>query len=258
MFRYIKAELIKTKNSFTYLLIIIAAVFMPVATLYIFTSKWKLFVPANGQNPWIRFSEISWNPLGLLFIIFFVVLLICLLFNIEHKNNTWKHLFSLPVSKSTLYFIKLLTLFILVICFYVIFCFSLILSGYFAGVIQPKLQFTSHIPGYKTLLETCQHSFISSLGIIGIHFWLSIQFKNMIIPISFVVVCFVCLLLLLEGNADEIRYFPYAYNYFSVKTPFVKLRQIGFLREHEIYSIIYFIIFTGFSYMDFTKKFNAK
>ncbi|MBX3242540.1 MAG: ABC transporter permease [Chitinophagaceae bacterium] len=248
----ISTEFIKSKKTFAWWLVIFGAVFMPLFVSFVFLSKWEHLVPQQGQNPWDEFAEMSWKGMGFLYTPFFVVLLTCLFFNIEHKNNTWKLIFTLPVSKSTIYFNKLFTLLIFILLFYILYIPIWISCGYAVGLIKPALQLTDHSPDYISLLSLCFHSFIASLGVFAIHFWLSIRFKNMIIPIGIAVLGGIIWVALHQGRAGEITYFPYAYNYSTVSPPdWVTSKKIGIFPLHEIFSMIYFIVFSTLSYRYF-------
>ena len=189
-FRYaLSTEFIKSKNTFAWWLVFLGAGFMPFFVSFVFLTKWEHLIPQNGQNPWGDFTEMSWKGMGFLYTPFFIVLLICLYLNIEHKNNTWKHIFTLPVSKTSIYFEKLLTVLIFIAIFYGLYIPIWIICGYLVGLIRPQLLLSTHSPDYSSLFGLCFHSYVSSLGILAIHFWLSIRFKNMVIPVAIAVIC---------------------------------------------------------------------
>jgi hypothetical protein len=254
----ISTEFIKSKKTFAWWLVILGASFMPAFVSFIFLSKWQLLIPQHGHNLWEDFAEMSWKGMGFLYSPLFVVLLTCLFLNIEHKNNTWKHMLTLPISKHFIYLNKLLTILIFIAIFYILYIPIWIGFGFAVGVIKPQLQLITHSPDYITLLNLCFHSFISSLGIFAIHFWLSIRFKNMIIPIAIAVVCCIIWVALYQGRVEEITFFPYAYNYSTVNPPnWVKPKMFGIFPQHEMFSLLYFAIITSLSYQDFVKNFKG-
>ncbi len=258
LIKNVSTEFIKSKKTFAWWLVIIGAGFMPAFVSFVFLSKWKHLVPQQGHNPWEDFTEMSWKGMGFLYTPFFIVLLTCLFFNIEHKNNTWKHIFTLPILKSSIYLNKLLTLLIFIAIFYILYIPIWIGCGFTVGLIKPQLQLTTHSPDYVSLLSLCFHSFIASLGILAIHFWLSIRFKNMIIPIAIAVVCSVVWIAMYQGRVEEITYFPYSYHYSTINPPeWVKLKMFGIFPQHEMFSILYFVIFTGLSYRYFVRTFKG-
>lgn len=258
LIKTISTEFIKSKKTFAWWLVILGAGFMPAFVSFVFLSKWRHLVPPQGHNPWNDFTEMSWKGMGFLYTPLFIVLLTCLFLNIEHKNNTWKHIFTLPISKSRIYISKLLTLIIFIALFYILYIPIWIGFGFGVGLLKPQLQLTNYSPDYNSLLSLCFHSFIASLGILAIHFWLSIRFKNMIIPIAIAISASIVWVALYQGQADEINYFPYAYHYSTVSPPaWIKLKMFGIFPQHEIFSLFYFILFSALSYRYFVKRFKG-
>ncbi|WP_286850803.1 MULTISPECIES: ABC transporter permease [Sphingobacterium] len=253
----ISTEFIKSKNTFVSWLVILGAAFMPLFVSFGFLIKWEQLIPEQGKNPWDDFTEMSWRGMGFLYTPFFVVLLICLFLNIEHKSNTWKHIFTLPISKGTIYFNKLITLLIFIVFFYMLYVPFWVGCGFFVGIIKPALQLTKNTPDYVSMINLCFHSFIASLGIVGIHFWLSLRFKNMIIPIAIAVLGGIIWVALYQGRAEQITYFPYAYNYSTINPPhWVSSKMFGIFPQHEIFSIVYFVMFSILSYRYFKTDFK--
>ncbi|MBX3254479.1 MAG: ABC transporter permease [Chitinophagaceae bacterium] len=256
--KVISTEFLKSKKTFAWWLVILGAGFMPAFVSFVFLSKWKHLVPQQGHNPWEDFTEMSSKGLGFLYMPFFVVLLTCLFLNIEHKNNTWKHVFTLPVSKNYVYFSKLTALLLFIIMFYILYIPIWIGCGFMVGLIKPELQLTTYVPDYLLLLSICFHSFIASLGIVAIHFWLSLRFKNMIIPIGIAVLCGIIWVALYQGRSEQINYFPYSYNYSTVNPPnWITLKMFGVFPQHELFSILYFIIFSILSHRYFMRSFKG-
>ncbi len=251
-------EWIKSKNSFAKWLILSGALFMPAFVAFVFVSKWKHLIPKNGENQWHELTEMTWKGMAFLYSGFFIALLTCLLFNIEYKNNTWKHLFTLPISRTQLYANKLITLLLFLACFYLLFIPVWVVAGYVTSWIRPQLEMARHSPNYGEFLRLCAHSYISSLSIVALHFWLSIRFKNMIIPLAVTVIGSIVWIALFQGKAGEIVYFPYAYPYLTVNPPmFLQEAKWGVFPEHEVYSLCYFVLLSVLSYWDFLKKFKS-
>jgi len=151
-----------------------------------------------------------------------------------------------------------LTLLIFIALFYILYIPIWIGCGFAVGLIKPQLQLTTHSPDYISLLSLCFHSFIASLGLLAIHFWLSIRFKNMIIPIAIAVLGSIIWIALYQGRVEEITYFPYSYHYSTVSPPaWVKLKMFGIFPQHEMFSLLYFVIFTSFSCRYFIKTFKG-
>lgn len=253
----LSTEFIKIRNSFAFWLLLLGAGFMPGLVFFVVMTKWKNFIPKTGENTWTAYTEISWKGMAFLYTNFWVVLLMCLVLNIEHKSIAWKHLFTLPVKRSSLYLYKYLTLLILFASLYGLFIPFWLVSGNLLGILHPELKMLSTKPDYLYLLSTCFHSFVATLGVFAIHFWMSIRFKNMIIPIGFAIVSGIVFVALFQGRAPELVYYPYSYNYLTVNPQqFVSNNQIGVFAIHEIFSLLYFAVFSLLSYVDFVNWFK--
>lgn len=256
---YLIAELKKIKSSFALWLAILGAGFIPLFMLLVYINKWKHMVPKLGENPWQVLSNIAWKGNSFMFIPFVIVLMSCLLQNIEHKNNTWRLLFTMPISKGVIFINKFLVLIILIILFYLLFTVFALGVGLVVGIILPQMKFLDYSPRIGEFSLLAFKSFLSSLSILAIHFWLSIRIKNMIIPIGIACACFVVFFALFQAHWDDIIYFPYAFNYLSIaEVNFEKDVRYGIFFKHEVISIIYFISVSVISYFDFTKKYTAK
>src|SRR5687768_615468 len=103
-----KAELAKTKNTFALWLTILGAALIPVFLLIAYIAKWKSFIPQGDENAWSKLFSLGFNIVSGFFIPMFIILITCLLINVEHRSNTWKHIFVQPVSKGKIFFSKLL------------------------------------------------------------------------------------------------------------------------------------------------------
>lgn len=247
-----KAELIKTKNTFALWLTILGAALIPIFLLIAYIAKWKSFIPKGDENAWSNLFSVGYNGVSSLFIPLFIVLLTSLLINIEHKSNTWKHIFVQPVSKGKVYFSKLFVVLQSVILCYVLFVCFLLLAGFIAGSLKQELGFFSVHPPWMKILEVTFKSFLSTLALIGIHFWLSFRVKNIILPIGLGLAGVVISLILL-GRWEHVIYIPYAYTALSIHMA----DPNSFLSDFHIISIIYFFVFTMLGYIDFKKYYRG-
>lgn len=248
-----RSEIIKSKNTFALWLVLFGAAFSPALLFLIYLNRPANFIPKPGQNPWDFFMSNGLQFISFFFIPFFIVLLCGLVVSIEHKSNTWKHLFTLPVSKSTVYVNKLLIILSLAVICYGLFFVLLLVSGGLIGLVKPELKFMSHTPDFGLITKLLFRSFISTLGILAIHYWLSIRLKNMILPIGIGLVCIVTGTILF-GRWDNLIYYPHAYTIFTI---FPQPGHTSFLQKHEIYSLLYFAGVTLLGYVDFTRFYKG-
>ncbi|MEJ7678058.1 MAG: hypothetical protein WKG06_09380 [Segetibacter sp.] len=99
-------------------------------------------------------------------------------------------------------------------------------------------------------------SFISTLPILAIHFWLSFRIKNLIINIGIGLIGLITGLVLASPNTwNNVIYYPYAFpallayklnpNYHYANYP------------ANLYSLIYFLAISVLCYLDFNKNFRG-
>lgn len=253
------AELRKTKNSFALWFTILAAGFVPAFVLLIYSKRWSYMIPPKGMNPWDLLFQGAWKANSFMLALFFTVLIASLLLNIEHKNNTWKVLFTLPVSKGRIYLDKLCVLLMFLLAYYVLFVVFTLGAGLILGLIWPQLKFLQLAPDLPHLGLLLIRSFVSSLAVLAIHFWLSFRVRNMIVPIGLACILFVVFFSLLQSRWEWVIYFPYSFNYISiVKVDFAKDVQYGPFLKHELISVVYFVVVSAASFWDFTRWYKAK
>jgi hypothetical protein len=189
-----------------------------------------------------------------------IVLLVSLLLNIEHKSNTWKYIFVLPISKAKIFFSKYLVMISLIIVFYFLMLFFFITGGVILSLWKSEFNFLLFKPSYfyhsvqSGIPSYIIKSFISLLGIIAIHFWLSFRLKNLILDIGIGLAGLVLAVSMYIGNWESIIYLPYSYPVLMCNfTPDAH----HFLSDFQINSLICFFVVSVMSYFDFTKKFNG-
>ncbi|GLU51088.1 ABC transporter permease [Dyadobacter frigoris] len=244
-------ELIKLKNTFAFWLTIMGALFMPLLLLSAYLLSTKEFVPAPGVNPWYEYLLRTFNG-SCLFSTGFISLIIGLILNVEHKAHSWKHLFTLPVSRGKVYLVKLTFIFATIITFIVLYFVFAVSIGQFLGTGKPELKFSEFdIPNvymFKFLLDF----FVSIIPMVVIQYWISLRIENLVTSLGLGLLGL--LVGLLFKNWPHIVYFPYAmpfqmWNYQLSKS---------FVSQNFFWiNIAYTLLFLALSYHDFTRRFRG-
>lgn len=247
----IKNELIKLKKTFAFWLSIISAISFPALFFLVYFFKYKAQIPKTGINPWEKFMTIQIENSIPFLIPMFIVLITSLIVQIEHKSLGIKHLFTLPVPKWSIYFGKLTIVLLTIIVTYIYYYLVMLLSGTLLGFIHPELAFLDFLPEHLKYIKILWTSFVASLGIVGIQFWLSFRNKNFIIPLG--VGMLLAIVGVIVSQAPESIYFPYSFSILSVilsdKTPLV----LG-ISSITIYSVICFLVTSLLGYIDIEKS----
>lgn len=137
----------------------------------------------SGMMLWMEYAGAILGVMGSLLLPILIVFIAYSVNSIEHKADTWKTLFSLPISKLSVYSAKFLyALFLMLLCL-VLFDALTIVSGNLLGTLKPALKFHEYSITH-TLTELYIKLFLSALGILSIQFLLSLLFRDFLKPMG--------------------------------------------------------------------------
>lgn len=244
-------EMAKLRRTFAFWLTLISALVIPLLFFIVYAVKHAELAPAEGVNPWTKFMANQVENSIPFFVPMFIVLITSLIIQVEHKATGLKQLFVQPVPKWSVYFGKLSVVLVTIVFTYVVFLTAIIGLGYLLGILFSELQFVNYQPHYLKYVKMLSLSFVASLGIVGIQFWMSFRFKNFIIPIT----VGMCLVItgLIVSQAPESIYFPYAYNVLSLSLGGQQPLLLG-LSKVTVFSCACFILTAGVGYWDISKR----
>lgn len=252
-----QSEWLKKKRSLSFWLVIIGGFFTPLIIIIrrlIHHSQLAGLYASEGF--WTQLWHSSWESMAIFLLPIGVILASSLITQIEYKNNAWKHLYTLPIPLTTIFFSKLLVIVVMVLEFFLLFNLGIYLSALIpyllvGGVSYPK----APIPILSVLKEDLCF-FIDCLPIIALQYLLSLRFKNFLIPIGIGIGLWVASLSALSWKFGYL--FPYTYcilNFLKnetggrAATPGINI---------HIMAIAYFTAITFVSYVLFlTKKEKA-
>lgn len=247
-----RSEIIKLKHNFVLWLIVLAGLTVPLLVTFDFIDHAK-DISESHSNPWNQLWDETIRGFAVFIGPFVIVMLTCMFMNIEHKSNAWKYMLTLPQKKSTLYFNKLLMNLLLLAVLYLLFLLFFFLSGLFLAWLHPAMGFLAHRPDFGSIFYLAFRSLISFLGILAIHFWLSIRIKNMFVNIGIGLLCIFVSIMLFK-KMDKVIGYPYEDGLLTV---FHTYPQQGFLAKNEIYSLFYFFLIVIAGCCDFLKRFKG-
>lgn len=263
LFVVYRTELIKTKNSFAFPLVILGALFIPaffVGTIFYHWHDYVHYLTIENPNPWNEYSRKLFNGVHFTFLPLLMVLIIALVFNIEHKSNTWKHIFVLPVSKAKIFIAKYLVLLTLTLLLYCLLSGFYLFGGYLLGWWKPEFGFLNHSPSYAyegaqtNIVTYISRSFITVLAVLAIHFWLSFRLKNLFSTIGIGLGGVVLTIGMYISHWHSLIYMPYGF-------PILMCNFIPqtnhFLTDFQANSLIYFVLISIASYFDFVIFFRG-
>ena len=166
---------------------------------------------------WFQFAGAILGIMGSLILPMLIVFIAYSVNSIEHKAETWKSLFSLPISKLSVYSAKYFYAFFLVFLCLTLFVLFTLGFGNLLGALKPALKFSEYNAA-GLLTEVYFKLFLSSLGILSIQFLLSLLFRDFLKPMG---IGFICTItgVILAGNGWKYAYlFPYSHPMLAIST----------------------------------------
>lgn len=248
----IRSELIKLK--YPPLLWLIG--FVTITTLAIVFSAHYIDIHNSvrlGVNPWIRVSATGLALFSMFVGTPFVILLISALLFIEHQNLGFKQLYTLPKRREVLISYKLIAIFLTLIFTLLLLAIGLIAIGYLLYVIYPETEFTYYKLPLLAMLKGSGGYIISTLGIIGVQYFLAIRFKGFLVPASFGILAYIIGFILASIGNTLAFFSPYSYTMIATDNDqfglsSYEIKQFGIFNEVQLYSLIFFFTFILMSF----------
>lgn len=251
LYKNIRIELKKIKSTASLQLALISGFFIPVIYFIYYLTKYTSLIPSEGVNPWEKFiSEQFRNTAPFLLPILFI-LQTSLVAQIEHRVNGFKYIFTQPVQRWKVYLSKMMTVILVLLISFISFALLLYCSGSLVGSIHKELMFNEYPFPWVWVLSFLSTVFIANLGILSIQFWMSLRFKNFIVPIGIGMVLLVTGLIVYR--AEESLYMPYSYSIHGMILA-TNDHSNWFPGQIGWYSLGVFMLFTTIGCWEITRK----
>ena len=203
----LSAEIYKFRRTFTLWMLILAPAFIPAINLIIFWSKGHEVIK-EGQNPWDLLIQFSIDPGNFLFP-FFVMIVALFVNSIEHNANTWKLIYTQPLSRVTVYLSKMKVYIVMILFSLMLFGAFTVLVGHIIHAVRPELGFDQTFDK-SILFSACFKIFLCSIGYASIQFAISQKWKNLILPLGVGLGGFISFMIVVQGW-EYAHYHPYGY-----------------------------------------------
>jgi hypothetical protein len=214
----LQSEFYKTRKTLGFW----AAILLPLlicllVTIGFFYTKDAKMINAPGMLLWLRFSGAILGIMGSLILPMFVIFLAYSVNSVEHKADTWKTLFSLPIPKWSVYSAKYLYAFFLLMMSLLLFVLFTIGFGNLLGILRPELKFADYHME-EMLLQVYFKLFLSALGILSIQFLLSLLWADFLKPMGIGFVLTIAGVITATADWTYAYLFPYAHPMMALKT----------------------------------------
>ncbi|MDP9048487.1 MAG: ABC transporter permease [Bacteroidota bacterium] len=205
-----RSEFYKTRKTMGFW----SSVILPLALCLLlfvgFYNKSDKLLHEPGMMLWLQFSGTILGIMGSLILPMLIVFIAYSVNSIEHKAETWKTLFSLPISKLSVYSAKYFYAFFLVLLCLTLFVFFTLVFGNLLGIVKPGLKFSEYnMAGLLTRLYF--KLFLSSLGILSIQFLLSLLMRDFLKPMGIGFVSTITGVILATKDWEYAYLFPYSH-----------------------------------------------
>jgi hypothetical protein len=210
----------------TNLLFALAAFYLPTLSEQIISN------PLTDWNTWIEFH---YQGIMTMLLPMFLVILCALSVLQENRSDMWKVLYALPFNKGIIYLSKLKVIILLFVLSHFLF---ILLMMIFPSILEPSL-ISESIP-MSGVFNLFIGTIISSLGILGLVFWVSYYSRSFVLPLAVGILGFVVARLLRENGLNG-EFFPFAY-------PVICVESIISQKDHQttiyLYSLLWFAFIT--------------
>jgi hypothetical protein len=208
-FQNLKAEFLKCRNTAAFWLTLGGAAFIPAINVIKCVSRPEVFVKAMADDPWKVWLNDNWQIAAAFFITMYVICVTSLIVQIEYRNNSWKQVCASPRTYADIFFTKVLAIFLIITSCFVMFNLFLVTGAYITGGVEPRYTFTSHPFPLSVLATTTLKLLVSILAITSLQYWMSLRFKNFIVPMGVGLGSFTAGFMIRQW--EYIDYYPYMY-----------------------------------------------
>jgi len=243
----IQSELLKTRRTAAWYLVVALSLFTAVLMAADFCTTPANEVGQSSDDPWTIYLSQGFRLTNALILPLLIILICTLLPQLEYRNNAWKQVLASPQPKLMVFLAKyaVVLLFLLLILgslnFFVIALTPLI--DYFRG----DDLFRQHPIPVQLLISLNLRTFVCALGISALQFWAGLRFRSFITPIAIGLgLWFIGVALAFELKVVHADLHPYLYPIFVVFDRFRDVWSVVMWR-----SIGFMVVVLGLAYLDF-------
>jgi len=212
-----RSEFYKTRKTIGFWGSILLPLLISLLAFAIFFTKSEKFSTMPPMMLWIQFSMIGLGMMGTLLLPIYTIFIAYSVNNVEHKADTWKTIFSLPISRWSVYGAKFAYAVFLVFLCLGLFALFTIGFGNLLGALKPQLKFNAYHMEVQ-LMEVYLKLFLSSLGILSIQFLLSLLWADFLKPMGLGFVATIVGVTAASKNWEYSYLFPYAHPMVAITT----------------------------------------
>ncbi|MCD8740705.1 ABC transporter permease [Mucilaginibacter roseus] len=206
----LRSEFFKTRKTLAFWCAILLPLLICMLMTIGFLTNAEKMASWPGELLWIRFVGNVLNVMGVLLLPMFTVFTAYSINNIEHRADTWKMLFTLPLPKFTVYSAKYVYALLLIFISLALFVLFTIGFANLLSVIKPGLRFNEYHMEF-TLMQIYFKLFLSALGILSLQFLFSLLWKDFLKPMGIGFVGTISGIIMASAGWKYAYLFPYSH-----------------------------------------------
>jgi lantibiotic transport system permease protein len=241
----LRAETFKLKRTLSVYLCVLAALFGPLMSFLEHTEPDEKL--PKGLH-WTQHFLEGREPICIALLPFYIILVCALIMQIENRDKTWKQVLASPQTKFNIFFGKFLVLQGMVLLFLICYNLFTLLTAGIIEMMDPQIY--NGTPDVARILAVNAQTWVLSLGLSALQFWLSLRFRNFVAPLGIGLVgWFMAPMMLFQFKTDLVEYYPYAFTILSVMPDYK-----GNIVTYQWYSIITAVLFLSIAFLEFRKR----
>src|SRR6185312_7427908 len=211
------SEFYKTRKTMAFWSAVILPLIICLLVFIGFLNHSENLAKLPGPMLWFEFVAPVLVTMGPLLLPMLIVFDAYSVNNIEHKAETWKSLFSLPIPKWSIYCGKYFYALSLIIICLILFVLFTLGFGNLLSIVKPSLRFNEfHAEG--TLAKIYLKLLLSALGILSIQFLLSLLFRDFLKPMGIGFVATVSGIIMANVGWKYAYLFPYSHPMLTIRS----------------------------------------
>jgi len=180
IFRVMHAEVLKLKRTLAFRMVFVAPLLVVTLLFFILYEK-KEFKP--DFDLWDTIFRIALNFWAVFMMPLLITLETALLSGLEHGEKQWKHILALPVTRKSVYLVKLLAVHILILISMTVLLVLALLVGFVFIKIRPVLA-NAGMPPWGWVFKHASYVWLASWLIMAIHTWISVRWASFTVTLG--------------------------------------------------------------------------
>lgn len=178
----IRAEGLKLKRTLALRMAFVAP--LVVAVMIFFVYHQRKGITLAGGDLWVKINQDIVALWTLLMLPMFITLETALLGGLENSEKNWKHLFALPIPRTTIYAAKLISALALIGLSTLVLFGCLMGAGVLLGFLKPDYQLAfSNIP-WAQIFRPYYLTYLCAWLMIAIQIWVSVRWQSFTVALA--------------------------------------------------------------------------